>query len=1032
MFPIAPRVAIIRHPTFDILLLKLKQYQRPQCSRLSTFGQRFHFFFVMQPYDNDPSLSSAVSRDLETGTLESQTISTAPTSTAAPQLPIVASIPSSRVNLQPLASSNTLPALIVGEGRRSRALPSSATWASSVGDLAMLSDTDEIQDRRRFVQEYNRLAKRHGIRALAVDEFEGGVVVPSTPFNVIGTFAYFARITPRSPSQAKRPVTRGVFRIPGSLRVVNAIFDYYCYEKPGEEITSTIRCPTLPSHINAGAQDVASAFKKLLSVLPGGILGSLPLFDALVAIHSQLRGEPELSRTKETKLRARLIAMAIGTIKSHFRRELICAVIGLLSLIGRAAETAAREDEQGRPLPTSDLMGYAALGIVFGPLLVGDLLDSYAMKLANPSSGLLLFPLTPPRLKMERQRKDTAQNDKGPMSVDKIHVANDITEMLISNWREVVRNMKSLSSFRESNEDLESTSRRRFLRSSNSDSLAVGLPRGWKSKHSSPRSSTSRQRSQSPTTPTPASTEESMADDRSLRESKLASDMKDASLRTQALEKGSPVRSKNTPQPSCSNAIKSHKTPQEGLIRSSGDIEKDQTSVEMDRRLGSRRAQRSIESPRVSDEVMPGRNSSKASSKPLPGYTRSEKRVWPSRHTSPDAMSPYTPTPSNNVFITGPTSEHVPYVETGGREIDSGARCTGSILDESLLAGANHRSNSFDGSRLGGKKPDEDIPINSFKAAERSIHGRGYCTTLPSIKFETCHDAGAPFWWELWQFNAITWICLETSRIDAHGGALHLGRPSLSQLRRTPDTSRHEKSLPNITARDDDRNLPNLGTMTKPAQQPPIAQHVIFSRPPSTLSVLQPSEDVVPVRAGSPGNNSMLHAQIRNLRRQLDVKNEESAFLRRQLETRDNLDIGTLSEQLRVAKRECAMWKSRAEAAEKRVSVLEHFTRRLKGIKGGDAQNDTDGTLQSEGESTETVATEDGEIVAERIRRAMRGMDGTRSSDGRAAAWWNDNRHGSGARHSGGLGGHHWPKITEEALLQVWEAAQELLLDDGN
>ncbi|KAK1718568.1 hypothetical protein BDP67DRAFT_368779, partial [Colletotrichum lupini] len=59
-----------------------------------------------------------------------------------------------------LATSGTLPALVTGDGRRSRALPSSATWTSSVGDLALLSDTDEIQDRRIFVQDYNRLAKK--------------------------------------------------------------------------------------------------------------------------------------------------------------------------------------------------------------------------------------------------------------------------------------------------------------------------------------------------------------------------------------------------------------------------------------------------------------------------------------------------------------------------------------------------------------------------------------------------------------------------------------------------------------------------------------------------------------------------------------------------------------------------------------------------------------------------------------------------------------------------------------------------------
>ncbi|KAK1981734.1 hypothetical protein LZ30DRAFT_555879, partial [Colletotrichum cereale] len=59
-----------------------------------------------------------------------------------------------------LAASNTLPALANKERRRGRVLPSSATWTSSIGDLAMLSDTDEIQDRRMFIHEYNRLAKK--------------------------------------------------------------------------------------------------------------------------------------------------------------------------------------------------------------------------------------------------------------------------------------------------------------------------------------------------------------------------------------------------------------------------------------------------------------------------------------------------------------------------------------------------------------------------------------------------------------------------------------------------------------------------------------------------------------------------------------------------------------------------------------------------------------------------------------------------------------------------------------------------------
>jgi hypothetical protein len=198
-------------------------------------------------------------------------------------------------------------------------------------------------------------------------------------------------------------------------------------------------------HVQASVHDVASTFKRLLSVIPGGILGSLSLFDAFVAIHSQLEGDPEFPRTKHTKVRARLIALAIATVESQFRRELICAVFGLLSLIGRVAEITPREDDEGRSLPTGDLMGYNALGIVFGPLLLGDLLGLYSMKLAMPKSGLLVLPLRSPRSRQGRNvRKTLGSELPSPPTVDKVLIANSITEMLIVNWRDVVRQMKSL------------------------------------------------------------------------------------------------------------------------------------------------------------------------------------------------------------------------------------------------------------------------------------------------------------------------------------------------------------------------------------------------------------------------------------------------------------------------------------------------------------------------------------------------------------------------------------------------------------
>jgi hypothetical protein len=276
--------------------------------------------------------------------------------------------------------------------------------------------------------------------------------------------------------------TRGLFRIPGSVKVVNALFDYYCYidNTGGSELTSTVRCANLPAHIQSSVHDVASTFKRMLCVIPGGILGNLALLDAFVAIHSQLDGDPEFPRTKQTKVRARLLALAIACIESQFRRELVCAVFGLLSLIGRAAEVAPREDEDGRPLPTSDLMGYSSLGIVFGPLLVGDLMDKYDMNLATPSTGMLVFPLGTMKKKEggKQGSPEKTKTSNTPPTINKIHVANGITEMLIANWRDVVRQLKSLGMHHHRDLPLNAI-RYPSLRPSISESYIVQKSRDW-------------------------------------------------------------------------------------------------------------------------------------------------------------------------------------------------------------------------------------------------------------------------------------------------------------------------------------------------------------------------------------------------------------------------------------------------------------------------------------------------------------------------------------------------------------------------
>ena len=277
--------------------------------------------------------------------------------------------------------------------------------------------------------------------------------------------------------------------MPGSHGTVGLLYNHFCaLDDGGEVISGTVRCPTLPDHIPCDVHDVASAFKKFISGLPGGILGSLRLFDALISIQTQLHTDPELTRTKQSKVRARLIALAIFTLKSQYRRELICAVFGLLCMIGRAAETYQREDERGRPLPTSDLMGYGPLSICFGPLLVGDLLETYTMRLANPHGGLILLPISPPKSRKERQKEKQKKpkTEDNTISfntyVDKIKVANGVTEMLITHWRDVVRHMKDLKALKPltSHKSLALISTTRpILRPSASDTFAIRKPPDW-------------------------------------------------------------------------------------------------------------------------------------------------------------------------------------------------------------------------------------------------------------------------------------------------------------------------------------------------------------------------------------------------------------------------------------------------------------------------------------------------------------------------------------------------------------------------
>ncbi|KAG6031341.1 hypothetical protein E4U41_007600 [Claviceps citrina] len=1006
-----------------------------------------------------------------------------------------------------------------GDGSRAR---SSGTWTTSSGELGLLNNADAVEDRDVFVQEYNRLAKKHGVRQLVTEDFEarhqGEVekclekrgwfsrLLRSTPNRIphasamspppqpqpqpqpqpppirhkrsVSDFAniiHCRREPPRvieiqemvrlggksilylpqdySPCSlvlptcirataqylAQNVATRGLFRVPGSAKVISALFDYYCYmDHSNAKIASTVRCATLPIHIQYSTHDVASTFKRLLSVIPGGVLGSLALFDAFVAIHSQLNGEPEYPRTKQTKVRARLIALAIGTVTSQYRRELICAVFGLLSLIGRAAEIAPREDEDSRPLPTADLMGYSALGIVFGPLLVGDLLEQYTMKVATPTSGMMLFPLSPTRFRKER-RKSMHMDSKagGPPTVDRILVANDLTKMLISNWRDVVRQMRSLGTHcrrdastidlpgkqgtsqpaqgfnikapKESDDECHDgrpTSSQAPRPHHESETPTHG-PRSRRLKVLRRANSQRLLSKKSMATLSPTK-EESLGDDESSDRQGRREGVLD---RLQKLEKkkksrqgpGEPDEPADNPNAAASQVYLESVPPRESSRHaSSHDDSRDSLSKRVASaqttltalHLTQRESTATLEA-QAHQRNMDEKLSSPDQAKVMAG---ARKRSEESSSLAEGGIRLVQTSPAPAADVRGLESDHgqacvepstaakpaEPFVSH-----DQGIQC--QILTEQerrrsidstperfypfpLLPRAAQPvtpERSMVGKRLGAKKRQKQPML---------LHGPRLSKSDENLRSQASITLQSPT--ESRQSQELT----KKGSVRAMAALFELqpgwreSAASTESRARSPRRSRHSKSDSAWTQRQDpladlvqdgkriseghqglssDHNVsrvmklgddgkseeegpkpvPSLGTMVPCPEQPPIAQHLNMARPassPSRMAGGEPgpgAEKMSTPPVSRAGSATLLYSQIRKLQRQLDAKTEEAAQLRRQLEAQKDSDVGTVSEQLRQAKRDVAAWKDRAETAERRVKVFEKFSEKLKEIR---------------------------------------------------------------------------------------------------
>lgn len=179
----------------------------------------------------------------------------------------------------------------------------------------------------------------------------------------------------------------------------------------------------------------------------------------------------------------------------------------------------------------------------------------------------------------------------------------------------------------------------------------------------------------------------------------------------------------------------------------------------------------------------------------------------------------------------------------------------------------------------------------------------------------------------------------------------------------------------------------NTGRVLPRPDPPPVAHHLQLPRPPTAgsspdptalgdnLELQEPSSNPPPGRS-----SSMLYTQVRALQRQLADRSEEIQHLKQQLHARENLDIGTLSEELRETKRELQSWKTRAEVAEKQLAIVLKLPSRSDSLKHAPSNSSRRAARHT---STSIDSGREEGTMADRVKKALHGLDGTEESSTR-------------------------------------------------
>ena len=240
---------------------------------------------------------------------------------------------------------------------------------------------------------------------------------------------------------------------------------------------------------------MASVFKKILIGLPGGLLGSLELFEAFRDILHHLNFNPDMPDPERTALRARLIALAIVSVSSTYRVYLIQAVLGLVAYFAFEAEkmqadVSTMDGPEQASQANSELMGYQSFGVVLGPLLLGDLTNKIDID-TGESQEDARDPRTDTAKKTKKQKRNTTLNklEKDAnltAQVDRANLTAGIMHLLLLNWKDVVKQLQHIHgtsssqsrSISRPKHDLNNAGSRLSLKVSSEDMLFIDVLRG--------------------------------------------------------------------------------------------------------------------------------------------------------------------------------------------------------------------------------------------------------------------------------------------------------------------------------------------------------------------------------------------------------------------------------------------------------------------------------------------------------------------------------------------------------------------------